>query len=631
MLNREKLFALAEEAGFSVTVAKERERPLNNFKSDQALRDATYSICVFAPPFDEGDRYLPFNNKCDGAGKIIEQHTAAARSAARMLDGDGLMFIYGLPRALMRYAAALSGELVFRYWIAISAATEHRQGRLRPEHTGLLVMSKPAASINRIRVAHRECRACALPLKDWGGKSHLMHPEGVALSDVWTDIVVDSHSRMPSEVFERILRISQSQNRSRLLLLAPDGEPLIQETLFEQRDKFISFDPFRLKPSRHKGARAIPDEMLDKLNTGQCLETLKRIPSETVDLAFADPPFNLTKKYNGYTDDRAESDYIGWCKRWLIEYERVLKPGGSMFILNLPKWAALLGDFLSRRDKLYVQSWIVWNSLAEPKGVLMPAHYALLYVTKGEKPSRFNYCSMENGWQPFDEAVFPPDRADVCRRRSCVRKRRASASAWRGELTDIWHDIPRVRQPAKNRSSKKAHPCETPERLVDRIIRLATNAGDVVLDAFAGTGTTAMVARRLDRRFIAIEQDDDYVEAACRRVSEPRSLRGKIRGARRGRASKRALQLELKRLATLLGRLPAETDVEMLSVYDVKLFEGAFRSWAEALKAARIVEKSLLELPAMSRFAERGPLDRQKSAVENTFEDVTASPDRVIS
>src|ERR1044072_40315 len=113
-----------------------------------------------------------------------------------------------------------------------------------------------------------------------------------------------------------------------------------------------------------------------------------------MDLGFADPPFNLTKRYNGYSDDRNERDYVGWCKRWLVEYERVVKSGGAIVILNLPKWATLLADFLSRTGKLYLQNWIVWNSLPEPKGVLMPAHYALLYFTKGEEGCRFHYCSM---------------------------------------------------------------------------------------------------------------------------------------------------------------------------------------------------------------------------------------------
>jgi hypothetical protein len=111
-----------------------------------------------------------------------------------------------------------------------------------------------------------------------------------------------------------------------------------------------------------------------------------------------------------------------------------------------------------------------------------------------------------------------------------------------------------------------------------------------VLDAFAGTGTTAFVARRLNRRFVAIEQDDDYAQVADRRLSEQHSSwqRAKSR-ARRSAVSKRALQLELQQLAIRLSRLPTRRDVETLSKYALEVFEEAFSSWGAALKAAKIV------------------------------------------
>lgn len=277
-----------------------------------------------------------------------------------------------------------------------------------------------------------------------------------------------------------------------------------------------------------------------------------------------------------------------------------------MFILNLPRWSALLADFLGRASKLYLQNWIVWSSLPEPKGVLMPAHYALLYFTKGKEGSRFNYCSMENGWEPFDEAVFPPDRADVCSRRACIRKRRASVNTWRGELTDIWHDIHRDRRPKKEIFHSKVHPCATPERLIDRIIRLTTDPGNVVLDAFAGTGTTALVARRLDRRFIAIEQDDDYLCLANRRVTEcgKRERVARPRMSRR-QISKRALQVELQRLALMLGHLPTKAEAAILSRYRLSSFEDAFDSWGEALKAAKTVAENVSRHTAIDSEAEQ--------------------------
>jgi site-specific DNA-methyltransferase (adenine-specific) len=600
MLNNETLKALAGRAGFNLTAIESLQAaaiPLDLPLACEREIESRFSVCVVALPFDPADRYRPFNAKAEADDSIFETRARCLREIARSLDANGLMFIYGLPRDLARYATALSNDLAFRHWIAIRASAMGKAGELTPEHTGLLLLSKPGARLNRVRIPHARCRHCNQTLKDWGGKSHLMHPRGAALSDVWMDMVVNPADRMPAEVFERILDLSQSPDRANLLLLAWEAEKRLKDVVYHESPNLTAFDPLAWRGQRLVASREIPSEMMNRLINAPCLDALKSIPSETVDLAFADPPFNLTKNYIGYGDNRAERDYIGWCKRWLVEYERVLKPGGSMFILNLPRWAVQIADFLIRTGKLYLQNWIVWNSLPEPKGALMPAHYALLRFTKGEQAARFNYCSMENGWEPFDEAVFPPDRPDVCQRRSCVRNRRASGKTWRGELTDIWHDIHRQRRPIKNGASRKAHPCETPERLIDRILRLATNPGDVALDAFAGTGTTAFVARRLDRRFIAIEQNNDYLQVADSRMSAARSSWQRANApAKRRAASKRALQLELQRLAKMLGRLPNKRDVETLSKYPLAVFEEMFISWSAALKAAKIIAEELTGL-----------------------------------
>jgi site-specific DNA-methyltransferase (adenine-specific) len=581
----ERLKTAADLYGFDLTLITSHDQITAR---DDPRPD--YSIAVAAFAYDEQERFVPFNAAASGTARRFEREIATLKAAARRLARGGLLFVYGLPRHLMRYATSLSDDLEFRYWVAVRAMTDQHIESMRPEHTGLLILSRRAAVINRIRIPHARCRYCRETLKDWGGKSHLMHSQGVALSDVWMDLVVDSRERLPSEVLARILRLSPPDAGRRLLLIVPESETLAGYIQIEPR-RISVFDPLGINGRKrpYETARSVPEKLLDQLHRGPCLEVLRQIPTGSIDLAFADPPFNLTKRYNGYSDNKTEREYVGWCKRWLVEYERVLKPGGAMFIVNLPRWAVWIAEYLSRSRDLYMQRWIVWNSLPEPKGVLMPAHYSLLYFTKGGRAARFNYCSMEGGWQPFDEAVFPPDRADVCQRRSCLKRRRASGQTYRGELTDIWHDIHRVRRPHPCESaSRKAHPCATPERLVDRIIRLATNPGDIVLDGFAGTGTSAVVARRLGRRYIAIEQDAEYLSLANNRLRRSPSRGEKPARRSRSKTSKRRLQIELMDIAARLGRLPTRLDVEQLSQYSLEVFDKAFRTWSEALKAARM-------------------------------------------
>ncbi|HYP28847.1 MAG TPA: DNA methyltransferase [Blastocatellia bacterium] len=603
MQNTTELAALAERSGFYAIVSGSPvpgSIPSTFVNRLTGRREYGFSVCVAAFSQGQETRFRPFNYKTDPASGLIERNIRLLREAAERLSEDGLMFIYGLPQHLPRYASALSSALTFRYWIAARSATATRPGGLRPEHSGLLLLSKASAAVNRVRIPHARCRCCGESLKDWGGKSHLMHPRGAVLSDVWMDLVVNSSDELPSEIFERILELACDGRRTSLLLLAPEKNAPPEVFAAPEAPKISAFNPLEWMKLAGARDRRVPDDLVNRLHKGVCLEVLKAIPSETVDLAFADPPFNLTKNYRGYSDNRSEGEYVGWCKRWLVEYERVLKPGGALFLLNLPKWSVHLADFLTRAGGLYLQNWIVWNALPEPKGVLMPAHYSLLYLTKGPRGNRFNYCSMENGWEPFDEAVFPPDRADVCGRRACLRVRRASTRTWRGELTDIWHDIHRERLPNEKALGRKAHPCATPERLVDRIIRLATNPGDLVLDAFAGTGTSALVSQRLGRKFIAIEQDDGYLRLAEHRMTRRRADAPKRSGAkRRGGVSRRALQIELQKLAIALGRLPTRADVERLSRFGLELFEAAFESWNTALKAAKLVagDQSLHHLP----------------------------------
>lgn len=312
----------------------------------------------------------------------------------------------------------------------------------------------------------------------------------------------------------------------------------------------------------------------DVVLSGDALEILKQYPNNSVDLVFADPPYNLEKSYNVYDDELGKEAYLDLCNKWLKEYIRILKPTGSLFVLNLPHWSMYHAVFLNQY--LYFQNWIVWDALSEPRGKLMPAHYGLLFYTK--HPTDFNYY--------FDE-LRDIDSREYCLRASCIRRRKLAGVDKKETLSDIWSDIHRI----KHRRDRDYHPCQLPDSLLERIIKLTTREGDIVLDALAGTGTTAVVASQLGRRYVAIDIDDVYVQITKDKINQVRKSghvkRESIHRAK-GKYSKKALQIELQRIASELGRAPTKNDVEKMSSYGVEAFIETFPTWGKALKAAKL-------------------------------------------
>jgi site-specific DNA-methyltransferase (adenine-specific) len=230
---------------------------------------------------------------------------------------------------------------------------------------------------------------------------------------------------------------------------------------------------------------------LGQLYEGDCLAVLPSLPAESVDLIFADPPFNLGKSYSSKINDALEEqEYIDWSKRWITEAIRVLKTGGSFFLYNLPKWNLRLGDFLA--SQLVFRHWIAINMTYRLpiQGRLYPSHYSLLYLVKGAKP-----------------AIFHPDRIPIETCRHCGGEKHdyggyKNKMNPRGvNLADVWDDIP----PVRHQKYKRRKANELSLKLLDRIMAMATDAGSLVLDPFGGSGTTFAAAELLGRRWLGVE------------------------------------------------------------------------------------------------------------------------------
>jgi site-specific DNA-methyltransferase (adenine-specific) len=231
------------------------------------------------------------------------------------------------------------------------------------------------------------------------------------------------------------------------------------------------------------------------LFNGDCLQILPHIHDSTVDTVFADPPFNLAKNYGRkVNDDLPDREYVEWCKAWLTHCQRVLKPGGALFVYNLPKWNVLIGNYLADKGMLF-RHWIAVSiklSLPIP-GRLYPSHYSLLYFTKG-KPKTFRRI-----------------RTPIQTCRHCdgeIRDYGGHRNAMNPNgvnLTDVWDDIPPVRHWKFKSKKRTANQLST--KILDRVVQMSTCEGDVVLDPFGGSGTTYDVCERQKRYWIGIEKE----------------------------------------------------------------------------------------------------------------------------
>jgi site-specific DNA-methyltransferase (adenine-specific) len=245
---------------------------------------------------------------------------------------------------------------------------------------------------------------------------------------------------------------------------------------------------------------------LDRVVTGDCLEILADIEDDSVDICFADPPFNLEKKYTAYKDQKPDAEYIAWCKEWLGHLVRITKPTGSIFVHNIPKWLTYYASILN--EMAYFRHWIAWDAMSNPLGkTLLPAHYGILFYTKAEKGFKFY------------EIRAPHKQCRVCG--SYVKDyggKKDQMHPFGALVSDVWTDIHRIRHSVR----RDEHPCQLPVPLLERIVLMSTDAGDVVLDPFLGTGTTAIAAKKLGRHFVGIELDPQYVKIATAKLAKAR-------------------------------------------------------------------------------------------------------------
>lgn len=241
--------------------------------------------------------------------------------------------------------------------------------------------------------------------------------------------------------------------------------------------------------------------MPDAIYCGDAIELMNRWPTESVDLVFADPPFNIGYVYDKYHDDRPDEEYVEWSRAWMAACRQVLKPTGSFYIAIGDEFAADI-RIIGRELGLHLRNWIIWHYTfgQNTQTKFARAHTHIFYFTKDPKVFTFNDGLLR--YPSARHTEYQDLRADP-----------------KGRLPhDVWDDFPRVCGTFKERAG--FHGCQMPEALLERIVRASSNPGEIVLDPFVGSGTTVVAAKRLGRRYLGIDLSPEYVKHVGERLAQ---------------------------------------------------------------------------------------------------------------
>jgi site-specific DNA-methyltransferase (adenine-specific) len=260
---------------------------------------------------------------------------------------------------------------------------------------------------------------------------------------------------------------------------------------------------------------------LDTLHQGDCLAGMRGIDEGSVDLAFADPPFNIGYDYDVYDDRRAGDDYLDWCRQWTREVVRILSPTGTFWLAIGDEFAAELKVMLTREHGLTCRNWVVWYYTfgVNCKYKFSRSHAHLFYFVKDAKHYTFNDAAIRV--PSARQLVYGDARANPQGRLpddTWILRPQDLTDGFRPD-EDTWY-FPRVCGTFKERAGW--HGCQMPEQLLGRIIRSTSNEGDLVFDPFGGSGTTLTVAKKLKRRFLGFELSEEYAQRINKRLAVAR-------------------------------------------------------------------------------------------------------------
>jgi site-specific DNA-methyltransferase (adenine-specific) len=278
------------------------------------------------------------------------------------------------------------------------------------------------------------------------------------------------------------------------------------------RNKTIELSPKEINSLARQSCKLLTkvslDFMLNKIIHQDALNAIDCIPADSIDLMIVDPPYNLTKIFGSKTFKEMDMDeYKKWFDKWLKKTVRILKEGASIYICSDWKTSIVIPEIASKYFSL--QNRITWE---REKGRGSSNNWKnciedIWFLTKG-KNHKFNLDAVK-----IQRPVIAPYRDEKGNPKDWEEKEGGKTRFT--HPSNVWTDIS---IPFWSMPENTNHPTQKPEKLIAKLVLASSDEGDVVFDPFVGSGTTAVVAKKLGRNFIGIEREKEYVALSIRRL-----------------------------------------------------------------------------------------------------------------
>ncbi len=337
-------------------------------------------------------------------------------------------------------------------------------------------------------------------------------------------------------------------------------------------------------------------ELIGKIHHRDCIKGLKQVPNGVVDLAFADPPFNIGFEYDEYDDRLGDDQYVAWSHDWMAEIHRVLKDSGTFWLAIGDEYAAEL-KMEAQKVGFHCRSWVIWYYTfgVNCKKKFTRSHAHLFHFVKNEKEFVFNHNDMDLRVPSARRLIYNDARANPHGRMpddTWILRPQELVNGFDPD-EDTWY-FPRVAGTFKERAG--FHGCQMPEQLLGRIIRSCSNANDIVIDPFSGSSTTLAVAKKMGRKYFGYELSKEYVRLGTKRldgISVGDKLDGADEPSMNGLTAKESQKNKSKKTEQL-NLFPAEAEIHSELASEMTGIIEAFSNSNRGYSVDRLVADPIL-------------------------------------